>query len=154
MSHVALGIGYFNPFSNELSEACVKFNQINEIWKKVAVVVATIFAALLTLPLLGIGSIAVFRFLVERMSERLESETEAPLFLQSVVAAAPWTGEWGEGQEPYPLPEQWQKHRAKQEIIVLYKGVEVHIPKGGTYFTYQGKVAVGWHGSINPPHAM
>lgn len=72
------------------------------------------------------------------------------LKLESIVQAAPWE----HGTEPGSLPENWKRHQAEQNIIVDYCGGTVSIPKGSNYFTYQGKVAIGWHGSYNPPHGM
>lgn len=69
---------------------------------------------------------------------------------ESIIQPAPW--EYCE--EPYPLPETWQKHEAKQNITVDYLGNKITIPEGATYFTYEGKVAVGWHGSYCPPCGM
>lgn len=71
--------------------------------------------------------------------------------LESIVKAAPWDCFHS---EPSPLPRNWHKHKAKQNISVYYTGVEIIIPEGDTYFTYKEKVAIGWHGSYNPPHGM
>jgi len=65
-------------------------------------------------------------------------------------AAAPWN--WDD-EEPHPLPKGWTKHQAEQTIIVQY-GEGVTIPKGDTYFAYNGKIAIGFHGSYNPPSGM
>lgn len=77
------------------------------------------------------------------------SSNEKAIKLESIIQAAPW-----DETEPFPLPKNWKKHKAKQNIIVYYLGVKVYIPKGDTYFTYKGKVAIGWHGSYNPPRGM
>lgn len=69
---------------------------------------------------------------------------------ESTIIDAPWDCT----REPRPLPEHWEKHRAEQNINVDYLGQIVTIPTGCNYFTYEGKVALGWHGSYNPPHGM
>lgn len=74
--------------------------------------------------------------------------------LEFIIRAAPWYDEYGSTVEPSPLPEDWEKHQAKQDTIVDYSGTTVKIPRGDNYFTYKGKVAIGWHGSYNPPHGM
>lgn len=79
------------------------------------------------------------------------SSKKATIKLESVIKAAPWAG----SVEPNPLPKKWKKKRAKQSIIVLYFGNNtVTIPKGDIYFTYKGKVAIGWHGTYHPPSGM
>ncbi|MBA3238060.1 MAG: hypothetical protein H0T62_06885 [Parachlamydiaceae bacterium] len=70
--------------------------------------------------------------------------------LKSVVISAPWADD----MEPSPLPKHWQKHKAKLNIVVYYNGIELRIPEGDTYFTYKGKVAIGFHGTYNPPRDM
>jgi hypothetical protein len=86
-----------------------------------------------------------------RQSENL-SQFDNPLRVDknsTVVQAAPW-----DGREPQPLPEKWKKHQAEQTIIVEYAGTEVTISNGDTYFTYEGKIAIGFHGSYNPPSSV
>ncbi|CRX37957.1 hypothetical protein [Estrella lausannensis] len=75
---------------------------------------------------------------------------DASVRLESVELSAPWDM----GEEPRVLPAGWLKHLAEQNISVLYSGTEVTIPRGDNYFTYEGKVAVGWHGTYNPPGGM
>lgn len=75
---------------------------------------------------------------------------EGTLKLESIEQ----TASWEDGAEPGSLPENWKKHQAEQNIIVDYGGSTVTILKGENYFTYQGKVAIGWHGSYNPPCGM
>ncbi len=70
--------------------------------------------------------------------------------LECIITCAPWDWE----NEPSPLPKYWQKHIAEHNIIVPYNGKKVHISKGNTYFTYKGKVAIGFHGTYNPPCDM
>lgn len=70
--------------------------------------------------------------------------------LESTIQPAPWEKE----AEPRTLPRNWKKHRAQQNILVDYLGHIVTIPKGDIYFTYNGKVAIGWHGTYNPPRGM
>lgn len=70
--------------------------------------------------------------------------------LESVEESAPWEY----SGEPSVLPEHWVKHRAEQKIVVNYCGEKVTIPRGDNYFTYRGKVAIGWHGTYNPPGGM
>lgn len=70
--------------------------------------------------------------------------------LESIIQAAPWE----DSVEPNPLPQNWIKHQALQNIIVDYTGHKITIHQGANYFTYNGKVAIGWHGSYNPPHGM
>lgn len=77
------------------------------------------------------------------------SSNKKAIQLESIIKAAPW-----DHMEPSPLPKNWQKHKAKQNIIVYYNGVKLTIPKGYTYFTYKDKVAIGWHGTYNPPRDM
>ena len=68
-----------------------------------------------------------------------------------VETAAPWIGDL----EPVLLPQGWVKHTATQPMLVPYGGrAGVTIPTGDTYFTYQGKVAIGFHGTYNPPWDM
>jgi hypothetical protein len=70
--------------------------------------------------------------------------------LESIVQAVPWEY----GMEPDRLPKHWQKHKARQSITLDYVGAKITIPKGDNYFTYKGKVAIGWHGTYNPPCGM
>src|SRR5690606_16726922 len=88
-----------------------------------------------------------FAVLVPRIdSSSLHSDpSEETIELESTVQAAPWEC----GEEPATLPENWEKHQAIQNIVADYLGVQVKIPRGNTYFTYNGKVAIGWHGSYN-----
>jgi hypothetical protein len=69
---------------------------------------------------------------------------------ESVIQAAPWA----EDSEPETLPEGWQKHTAEENTVVDYMGKKITIPKGTQYFTFNGKVAIGFHGSYNPPRGM
>lgn len=77
MTRVQFSPDYFNPFSAELSEAGRKFSKIDAIEKKIMIVVATIFAALFTLPFGGIGGAAAFRYLVEKVTERPKGELDS-----------------------------------------------------------------------------
>jgi hypothetical protein len=72
------------------------------------------------------------------------------IYMECVVTCASWE----DNREPSPLPKYWQKHKAKYDIIVPYAGGKVYISRGDTYFTYKGKVAIGWHGTYNPPRGM
>lgn len=67
MNQVERTMGWMDPFLHEIFEAGKKFSHSNETVEKVAIIVATLFAALLTLPLAGIGGAFAFRFLVEKM---------------------------------------------------------------------------------------
>lgn len=72
----------------------------------------------------------------------------------SMYSATPWEV----NEEPYPLPKGWNKHQAEQTTIVHYDHyngeTEITIPKGDTYFTFNGKVVIGWGKSYNPPESI
>ncbi len=74
--------------------------------------------------------------------------------LESIRMLAPWAVAYGEQVEPDPLPLGWKKHLARKELVVSYGGSELRIPKGKTYFSYNGKIAIGWHGTYDPPQGM
>lgn len=77
------------------------------------------------------------------------SSGEEEKLLEYVEKMAPW-----DDDEPNPLPDGWKKHTAEKELIISYGGGEIHIPNGDTYFTFQDKIAIGWHGTYNPPSGM
>lgn len=85
------------------------------------------------------------------LAKKTTTKGEGTIVLESVVAAAPWIHD---EVEPSPLPKHWKKHQAEQNIRVYYGGQPLFIAKGETYFTYKGKVAIGWHGTYNPPMDM
>lgn len=86
---------------------------------------------------------------VQPVSKETAPETPAAQ-PESTVMPAPWDSK----DPPMPLPRGWESHIAKEEIVVEYAGAKVHIKKGHRYFTFEGKIAIGWHGSYDPPGGM
>lgn len=88
---------------------------------------------------------------VDRLNTSNTSTLNNSNRIQSITKAAPWCDD----VEPPILPPNWQKHTASQELSVDYMGKhEVKIPAGKNYFTYEGVIVIGWHGSYNPPNHM
>lgn len=84
-----------------------------------------------------------------------ESELDnAEPTIEFIEMSAPWADS-DDSEEPSPLPEKWQKHVAEEEISGSTENYsEIKIPKGDSYFTYEGKIAIGLHGTYNPPSGM
>ena len=108
--------GYFNPFSVEFSRAVADFSKIKHTRQKTAVVAAAVFAALLTLPLGGIGGAAAFRFLVERFSQKAVA-------VQLENFKKPLTESEKADPEPYEL----------REVEIGCAGVDVSSGKQGLF---------------------
>lgn len=85
------------------------------------------------------------------LAKKTTAKGKGAIVLESVVKPAPWVHD---EVEPSPLPKHWKKHQAEQNILIYYLSQPITIPKGDTYFTYKGKVAIGWHGTLNPPRDM
>ena len=61
---------------------------------------------------------------------------------------------WSTENPPNPLPGKWAEMKAAHSFRVSYAEKYVHIPIGDTYYTYGGKIVMGYQGSYNPPRAF
>lgn len=100
-----------------------------------------------------VGGVLYFRIPIAEERSRKNSFTTT-VKLEVVEGSVPWDNIAGVMSEPDPLPEGWQKHVAKEKFTVSCKGVKLVIGKGEHYYTHNGKIVIGWHGTYNPPLGM
>jgi hypothetical protein len=87
-------------------------------------------------------------------NDRSKPEEKSVVFseLNYECAIAPYPDE--DEEDYYEKKKLWQKHTASKDLECPYGGSIVKIAKGRNFYTYLGKIAIGWHGTFDPPSGM